>query len=768
MPSGEFDATKKNLPTCHDWPDVPSRRRVLGGSLGLLSLFAGCTGREEIRDSTTRPNSATPDGTSEPGTDAPDTSSPSVGFSLTGPWPSFRGDSANTGVVSSGGPTTDPSVRWRASASLDAYSVPVPVSDGVYAPSGDGHLYALTDEGDERWRAEIGRRPWTPAVDGDRVVVPTHDGLTAFDADGEVRWTHDGEDFFQQPAVLGRTVVAGRFGGGAVLIDADDGTNFGRIGGQGRAYEPVVDDDTAYVALSYRGGEDQSGAVVAVTPDGSVRWRTTFGERTTSRIGVGDGTVYVGTSSGSVYAFDAATGERRWRTNVGEWVTRGPTVAGGRLFAVTLRNGVIAVDADGAVLWRTIDVDASTDPVVVGGRLLCDHESGEVVALDPENGAVDWRFPADGRIHQGVRADGGRAVIGTATGTVHEFGPENGEEHWRFTTKPRRFSSPVIGQRFAYVGGRGDHTLGIVLDKGRGKWSVRHPGWTPDSPAVLDSLVVSGSWGGDLNATESYDYPDVPTELTPTSTEQNGTTVVTDPAPPGEVWNAALDASVRSSVSYADGTAVVGTDDGLAAVAVDSGKVRWRVARGGPVESTPAIADGLVVAGANDGTVAAHDLGDGSEQWTATTGDAVVSSPAVRGGAAYVGSDDGSLYAFDLEGGSARWEFETGGPVVSSPAVTSDVAVVGSADGVVYAVNTARGEQRWSFETDGPVYSSPAVSDDTAYVGSRDGHLYALALGDGRQRWRFETSNWVDSSPAIGFGAVIVADQGGNVYALVE
>jgi outer membrane protein assembly factor BamB len=743
---------------------MPSRRRVLDGSLGLLALLAGCTGRESDPGTTT---SSSGDQTEVPtDTDTPDGSTPYGDADLAGPWPTFRGDAANTGVVASSGPTTDPSVRWQARASLDAYSVPVPAPEGVYAPSGDGHFYALNDAGEKRWRAEIGRRPWTPAVTDQQVVVPTADALTAYDPDGGVRWTYDGDGFFQQPAILGETVVAGRFGGGAALVDATDGTDLGTVGGQSRAYEPVVADSTAYVALNDQ--HERTGAVVAVAPNGTVRWRAEMDDSATSRVGVADGTVYAGTNEGHVYAFDAATGDRRWRTNVGEWVTRGPTLVNGRVCAVTLRNGLVALDATGTVQWRATDVDAGTDPVVVGGRLLCDHEREAVVALGPADGSLDWRAPVDGRMREGVRTVGDRAVVGTRTGTVHELDPETGAERWRFTTKPRRFASPVVGQRFAYAGGRGDHTTGIVLDKGKRKWSVRHPGWTPDSPAVLDSLVVSGSEGGDLNATEPYDYPDVPTELTPTPTEDDGTTVHTDPAPPEEAWTTALDARVRSSVAFADGTAVVGTDDGLAAVAVGDGSVRWRAPRGGPVESTPAVADGVVVAGANDGTVAAHDFADGTERWSATTGDSVVSSAAVRDDVAYVGSDDGNLYALDVSDGAVHWQFETGGPVVSSPAVTSTLAVVGSADGSVYGVDLARGEQRWRFQTDGAVYSSPAVGGDTVYVGSRDGHLYALGLEGGRERWRFEASNWVDSSPAVAFGAVVVADQGGNVYALVE
>jgi outer membrane protein assembly factor BamB len=745
---------------------MPSRRRVLNGSLGLLALLAGCTGRDRISDETTSPRDATTPDATEPGTDTTDTSTPDADSELAGPWPTFRGDAANTGVVAASGPTTDPSLLWQARTPLDGDACPIPAPEGAYAPSGDGHLYALTDEGEERWRVEIGRRPWTPAVDDGRVIVPTYNALLAFDPDGELLWKHDGEGFFQQPALLDETVVVGQFGGGAVLIDANDGTRLGRVGEQARAYEPVVRDETAYVSLDAQ--RDRTGAVVAVAPDGSVRWRAEMDDSATSRVGVGDGTVYAGTNGGHVYAFDAATGDLRWRTSVGDWVTRGPTVAGDRAFAVTLHDGLIALDDGGEVLWRNSDVDGHTDPVVVGGRLLCDHERREVVALDRADGSPDWRFPVDGQLHQGVRAVDGRVVAGATTGTVHEIDPETGEERWRFATKPRRFPSPVIGQRFAYFGGRSDRTMGIVLDKGKRKWSVGHPGWSPDAPAVVGSVVVSGSRGGDLNATEAYTYPDIPAEFTPTPTGDQGTTVHVDPAPEKEVWTTSLDVGVRSSVSYADGTAVVGTDDGLAAVALDSGRVRWRAPRGGPVESTPAVAEEVVVAGANDGTVAAHALADGTERWTAATGDRVVSSPAVRDGVAYVGSDDGTLYALELADGTVRWEFETGGPVVSSPAVTSAVAVVGSADGSVYAVDSATGERRWSFETDGPVYSSPAVADETVYVGSRDGHLYALGLTDGRERWRFAARNWVDSSPAVGFGTVFVADQGGNLYALVD
>ncbi len=750
---------------------MPSRRRVLGGSAGLLALLAGCTAGEDPPGTNTHTTTTT-----EP-PDTPTTTPPGNGSaSKSGPWPTFRGDAANTGVAAGGGPTGEPSVLWRTPNLPRAEAVPVATTDGVYAPSNDGTLYALSRDGDERWRANIEERPWTPAVVGDRVVVPTGEALVAFDRDGEVAWRLPGRGFFQQPGALDGTVVAGSFHSGAVLVDAEDGSEVGRVAEEWRAFEPVVADGVAYVALS--NNRNDGGAVAAIAADGEEAWRADLDERATSRVGFADGTVYAGTDSGYVYALDAATGDRRWRTSVGEWVTRGPTAADGRLFAATLHEGVVALDADGEEAWR-VDLDASTDPVVVGDRVITDDGREAVVALDAADGAERWRLETDGSVREGVRVAGDRGVVGTATGTVHAFDPATGEERWRHVTKPRRFPSPVVGSRFAYVGSRGTGTSGYVLEKGAPKWNVEHPGWAPNAPAVVGSTVVSASEGGDVNATKAYTYPDVPAGLTPTPTGDDGTTVHVDPPREEEVWNTALDAGVRSSVSYADGTAVVGTDDGLAAVDVASGEVAWRASRGGAVESTPAVvtegttdADGAVVAGANDGTVAAHALADGSERWTVETGDAVVSSPAVRDGTAYVGSDDGSLHALAVADGTEAWRFDTGGPVVSSPAATSETVVVGSADGGVYAVDAATGEQRWRFDTGGPVYSSPAVGrgddGDTVYVGSRDRYLYALVLADGSERWRFETDNWVDSSPALGYGAVFVADQSGYLYALVD
>jgi outer membrane protein assembly factor BamB len=752
---------------------MPSRRRVLGGSAGLLAALAGCTTGEDLAvTDTTRT-------TTEP---RDSTTTTTAGGSSSGPWRTFRGDAANTGVAAGSGPTTEPSVLWQAANAPRATAMPVTTESGVYAPSSDGTLYALSADGDVRWRASIEGRPWTPAVVGDLVVVPTGEALVAFDRDGEEAWRLPNRGFFQQPAALDGMVVAGSFGRGAVLVDPADGTEVGRVADGWRAFEPVIADGVAFVALS--DNRNDAGAVAAIGADGEEVWRAGLDERATSRVGFADGTVYAGTDSGYVYALDAATGDRQWRTSVGDWVTRGPTAGGGRVFAATLKGGFVALDtADGEEAWR-VDLGASTDPVAVGDLVLTDDGRDAVVALDAADGAERWRLDTDGRMREGVRVAGGRGVVGAATGTVHAFDPATGEERWRHVTKPRRFPSPVVGTRFAYVGSRGTSTRGYVLEKGKAKWSVNHSGQAPDAPAVVGSTVLSASETGDVNATEAYTYPDEPTALTPT-TSDDGTTVHIDPPQEEEVWNVELDAGVRSSVSYDDGTGIVGTDDGLAALHAASGEVAWRAPRGGAVESTPAVtggaADGdassedatgrVVVAGANDGTVAAHALADGAEQWSVETGDRVISSPAVRDATVFVGSDDGSLYALTLADGAEQWRFDTGGPVVSSPAATAETVAVGSADGSVYAIDAATGGERWRFDTDGPVHSSPAIGRDesggTVYVGSRDRHLYAIDLGDGSERWRFQADNWVDSSPALAYGAVFVADQSGNLYALV-
>jgi outer membrane protein assembly factor BamB len=152
----------------------------------------------------------------------------------------------------------------------------------------------------------------------------------------------------------------------------------------------------------------------ATAPDLTTRWRADLdgaGALSTVPIVV-DGTVYLGSGSGTVYALDLATGEQRWASeptgfNIGPF---GVAVDDERVYTLDGANGVAALDIDdGARLWSA-DVTATPttgidiQPIVVDDLVIVSSvpvstsgiytggDRGVVTALDAATGDVRWTF----------------------------------------------------------------------------------------------------------------------------------------------------------------------------------------------------------------------------------------------------------------------------------------------------------------------------------------------------------------------------------------
>ena len=148
-----------------------------------------------------------------------------------------------------------------------------------------------------------------------------------------------------------------------------------------------------------------SDAVVSafVAGSGAAAWNVTTqsdDDRSTN-IGGGiafdDGVLYVATGRADVLALGAADGKIKWRARLPSAARAAPTVAAGKLFIPLLDNQIVAVAvADGARAWSY--QGRSAEPVVLGlpspaygdGLLLAGFGSGELVALNPQSGAVVW------------------------------------------------------------------------------------------------------------------------------------------------------------------------------------------------------------------------------------------------------------------------------------------------------------------------------------------------------------------------------------------
>jgi len=137
----------------------------------------------------------------------------------------------------------------------------------------------------------------------------------------------------------------------------------------------------------------------------------------------GDSVVYVGTTAGTVYALDAATGAVRWSVALGAAVSAPPALAEGVLYVPTADQRVVAVDAaDGAAQWTAATAGVvGVQPAVAGGVVYTGSRTGTVEAFAAAGcGAATcpplWSAGAGAAITGAPAVASGSVYVGTADG----------------------------------------------------------------------------------------------------------------------------------------------------------------------------------------------------------------------------------------------------------------------------------------------------------------------------------------------------------------
>jgi len=207
------------------------------------------------------------------------------------------------------------------------------------------------------------------------------------------------------------------------------------------------------------------------------------------------------------------------------------------------------------------------------------------------------------------------------------------------------------------------------------------------------------------------------------------------------------------------------------AVAVGSGKERWR-AHIGASETSPLLVGNRLYVGAWNGKVYALDARTGRQLWTFQTHGAVKGGLAASGTQLFVGSYDGHIYSLRARTGKLIWRGSTEsrffhrGRFYATPVVAYGRVYVGSTDGGMYSFGATTGKTRWVHRTGSYVYGSAAVWHERVYVGSYDHYFYCFDAATGDVRWRFHANGPISGSATMIDGVVYFATLKGRTYAL--
>lgn len=297
--------------------------------------------------------------------------------------------------------------KWRAPLEPDNqvtfFAIPALTDDGqLIAGSYDSTLYSIDPvNGQLNWAFEDAQNRYVagPLAFGELIYAPSTDNnLYALTMEGELVWSFETEDIlWATPATDGETV-----------------------------YQPGM--DHRIYAL-----DAESGELLWVTDElgGSIAGHPALNP---------DGLLFVGTFGSELIALDATrSGEVVWRMPASAWVYSGPAQDGDLLYVGDLEGVFYAVEAaTGAIKWR-IQPDPNDDraitdnPLVLGDTVYFTSESGNLFAVEKENGNPKWTKEIGGKLYAGPRYAGETIIVATIDADELLVAlDENGNQKWVF------------------------------------------------------------------------------------------------------------------------------------------------------------------------------------------------------------------------------------------------------------------------------------------------------------------------------------------------
>jgi outer membrane protein assembly factor BamB len=226
---------------------------------------------------------------------------------------------------------------------------------------------------------------------------------------------------------------------------------------------------------------------------------------------VGGGSLFVVDTSGTVHAFDAATGAKRWSHVIelpGDQQDAafggGVSYADGKAYATNGAGDVVALDATtGNQLWKVRPAGPLRGaPTIAFNNLYVMTQDNQIFALDIADGKVTWNDAASqgesGLFGVASPAAGqGSVIAGYSTGELAAYRYENGRNLWSDALARTSISTevgtltdvdadPIIDSGRVYALGQGGRMAAYELVTGQRVWELNLAGVSTPS--------VAGEW----------------------------------------------------------------------------------------------------------------------------------------------------------------------------------------------------------------------------------------------------------------------------------
>lgn len=336
----------------------------------------------------------------------------------------------------------------------------------------------------------------------------------------------------------------------------------------------------------------------------SLLWVTEVGPIVSSPI-VAQGTIYVSTITGRIFALNPSQKKIKWHLNVGSPIVSSPLLHNGILVAATYDSWIKGTSFTGKNFLFGIDTD--------GGKQIWGYEIPGDVFSSP------------------CLIDDMIIVVGSINNAVYALEGYSGNIRWKLETGGEVWSSPSYNGNEIFIGSDDGFLYCLDID-GKLLWKTKLNGKIRSSSPCL-----------------SFDEDQRPSVFIGT---YNGGMFCLNQSTGMIRWSKQITKPVMASPAIIkDKAFFAASDKRIYCFQVKDGSSIWHFETGDKIWSSPSISeyDGVMFFGSLDSHIYGIDIHTGRQTWKFPTMNMVDSSAAIASSMMFIGSRDGLLYVFGSE-----------------------------------------------------------------------------------------------------------------------
>jgi outer membrane protein assembly factor BamB len=265
--------------------------------------------------------------------------------------------------------------------------------------------------------------------------------------------------------------------------------------------DPVVGDELL-IAGSYA-----NTSVYALNPsNGSQVWPQPFadpGDHIVGGAAVDGGKVYVPSADYSVYALDAASGQRQWSFKAEQAIWAQPLIVNETVYVTSLDHHIYALStADGSELWATeLGGAIAGTPAVADGLLIVGAFDNNLYAVNAESGAIEWTQATEGWVWSGPLVQDGKLYYGDLAGYLYTADPATGTQAWKVKPGGAIRGTPALADGVLYAPARDGFVYFRSADDGSAvaPQEVEIGGQLLSTPIIHGDLLILAAYGAQDN-----------------------------------------------------------------------------------------------------------------------------------------------------------------------------------------------------------------------------------------------------------------------------